>query len=114
MDNLAAMCKYYKAVTTQKSSLFPTPLSSSSASFQKVSRLFCSLALMESGVRTQQSAANKDGTKKDEKPIYHIMPALVFLSMYPAVSKLKVQLPMCECFVCIFSKCWKLLLHYCL
>lgn len=88
MENLAATCRYYKAITEQDSSLFPTPLSSSS----QVSRLFSSLELVESAVRAQQSTANKDGSKKDKKPIYHIMPALVFLNMYPTVSKLKVQL----------------------
>ena len=99
MENLAATCRYYKAITKQDSSLFPTPLSSSEASVRNVSRLFSSLALMESGVCTQQSTANKEGTKKDEKPIYHIMPALVFLTMYPTVSKLKVCANVLCCFL---------------
>lgn len=107
MEHLAATCKYYKAITAQgpdqAHKLFPTLLCRPIATAQQewqVSRLFCSLALMESGVHAQQSIAQKDGSKKDEKSAYHIMPALVFLNMYPTVSKLKVQLPVHECHTC--------------
>ena len=84
MENLTATCKYYQAVAKQKPVLFPTLLCRPSATLQQelqISRLFCSLALMEDGVRAQQNTVKKNGTKKDEKPAYHIMPVLVFLNM---------------------------------
>ncbi len=90
MEHLEAMCKYYQAVTLQTPALFPTLLSRPAASLQQeqeLSRLFCSLALMESGVRTQQGTA----TKGEKAAYVHIMPALVFLNTYPTVSKPKVQ-----------------------
>lgn len=93
MENLAATCRYFKAITAQKSSLFPTLLAKPHTSLPqqwKMSRLFCSLALIESGVPKQQSTTKKDGAKKDENPTYHLMPALVFLTMYSTVSKSKV------------------------
>lgn len=101
METLVSLCTLYKAITEQDTTLFPMFLRRSAPGVnqgqhqggatvqqeRQVSKLFCSLSLLESGVRpkdTKDKASLAKAAKQAKITVNngHMMPALMFLQTY--------------------------------
>ena len=103
VDDLAEYCKLYNAVTEQDSASYPSKvrrladdkqgrhqMGATPSEEQEVSKLFCMLTLLETGVRSKGKAVQSRAAQRTHDTVYnaHMMPALVFLHVSKQVSGL--------------------------